>query len=201
MSLDDVLSDPRVFRPRRLGSPSGAVQATGFAALDARLSGGGWPKGALTELLSDETGIGELRLVMPALSALAGQGRWVVWVSPPHLPYPPALSAAGLEPSQCLIVQPRTREDRVWAVEQGLRSGACAAVLAWRCNAASRHVRRLQLAAEAGDALGLIFRPLSAAVQRSPAALRLSLLASPDGLVVDILKSRGGPGGKVVLPL
>lgn len=200
MSLDDVLSDPRVFRPRRADGPGGPVIPTGFKALDACLPGGGWPRGVLVELLTDARGIGELRLLVPALTRLSEAGRWLLWVSPPHLPYAPALAGLGISPGHCLVVRPRDREERIWAVEQALRSGACAAVLAWRCNITSYHGRRLQLAAEQGDTLAVLFRPPEAVKQRSPATLRLGLSATPDGLRIDILKSRGGSPGPIIIP-
>jgi hypothetical protein len=97
------------------------------------------------------------------------------------------------------VVRPRDREERIWSVEQALRSGACAAVLGWRCDITAYHGRRLQLAAEQGDALAVLFRPPAAAKQRSPATLRLGLTAEAEGLRIDILKSRGGKPGPVMI--
>ena len=65
--------------------------ASGFAPLDAELPGGGWPCGALTELLPQHEGIGELRILGPALAQLAAQGKFIAWIAPPYLPYAPAL--------------------------------------------------------------------------------------------------------------
>jgi hypothetical protein len=39
--------------------------ATGYAQFDAALPGGGWPCGAITELMPEVAGIGELSLVLP----------------------------------------------------------------------------------------------------------------------------------------
>jgi hypothetical protein len=49
---------------------------------------------------------------------------------------------------------------------------------------------RLQVAAETGQALGFAFRPLQAARNPSPAALRLALDATPPR--IRVLKCRGG---------
>jgi protein ImuA len=57
------------------GRTQQAVLASGHAALDAQLPGGGWPVGALTELLLPHPGVGELRLLAPALAALQRQQR------------------------------------------------------------------------------------------------------------------------------
>lgn len=56
-------------------------------------------------------------------------------------------------------------------------------------------LRRLQLAAAAGDAIGLLLRSPAAAAVPSPAALRLAVEPAADGLAVEVLKLRGGRAG------
>lgn len=179
---------------------------TGFAALDAALPGGGWPVGALTEVLPAAEGIGEVRLLLPALASLSRQGRWLAWVDPPHLPYAPALSGAGVDLSRMVLVQPGRPEEALWAAEQALASGAPGAVLMWLKNPADRPLRRLQLAAERGRCWGVLFRPPGAAARPSPAALRLSLTPAGGegtGVAVQVFKCRGAAGGRppLILPL
>lgn len=205
MSLDTLLQRADIWRggeyARRDGS-GGAEPASvpsGHPALDAQLPGGGWPLGALTELLPEHEGIGTLGLLLPALARLAREGRWLAWITPPHLPYAPALADAGLDLSRLLLIRTRN-EDSLWALEQTLRSGACGAALAWPHQPDTRALRRLQLAAEAGHALGVLIRPARDARHASPAALRLHVDAVPGGLRVHILKRRGGwTAGPVVI--
>jgi hypothetical protein len=166
--------------------------ATGFAELDAVLPGGGWPVGAITELMPETQGIGELSLLMPALAQLGRAGRYLAWIAPPCLPYPPALAQHGLALERLLLVQAQDARTVLWAIEQALRCPAIGAVLAWPASLDDRRVRRLQLAAEAGGSCGLLYRPPAAAQQPSPAALRLRLRSMPGGLQVEIQKARGG---------
>jgi hypothetical protein len=168
---------------------------SGFPELDANLPGGGWPIGAVAELLSDAIGIGELSLLVPALSRLARAGRYIAWIAPPYLPYAPALAARGLPLERVLLIQTRNVQESLWAAEQALRCPAVGAVLGWPATIVDRHVRRLQIAAAAGGTLGVLYRPAAAAREASPAALRLRLHAAADGLVVEIHKSRGGRAG------
>ena len=49
----------RVWQASRLAHAGAAALPTGFATLDAELPGGGWPAGALVELLADRPGVGE----------------------------------------------------------------------------------------------------------------------------------------------
>ena len=172
---------------------------TGFAQLDAALPGGGWPVGAITELMPEAQGIGELSLLMPALAQLCRAGRYLAWIAPPCLPYPPALVQRGLVLERVLLVQADDARSVLWATEQALRCPAIGAVLAWPAALDDRRVRRLQLAAEAGGSCGLLYRPPAAAGQHSPAALRLKLSARDGGLHVDIHKSRGRRAHAVVV--
>jgi hypothetical protein len=191
-ALRSVLQHPAIWRGHDLAQVVVPSVATGYTALDHELPGGGWPTGALTELLHDREGIGELRLVAPALARLSAAGRWVAWVAPPHIPYAPALAAAGVKLSRLLIIGNVSSRDSLWATEQALRSGACGAVLFWPNEIDPRALRRLQLAAEAGGALGLLYRPLRAAEYTSPASLRMALEPQGKELSVRILKRRGG---------
>ncbi|MFA5530463.1 MAG: translesion DNA synthesis-associated protein ImuA [Thiohalomonadaceae bacterium] len=188
--LDTLLQRADIWRGNRSPQHTGHV-ATGHVALDECLPGGGWPVGALTELFPMQPGIGELSLLMPALATLSQKEHWIACIGAPYLPYPPALAAAGLCLAHLLVVEASAREC-LWATEQALRSGACAAVLAWPEAADDRALRRLQLAAEEGDTLGFLFRPTHAARHASPAALRLALAPGDDALVVQVLKCRGG---------
>src|SRR3954464_9934120 len=103
-ALQHVLERHPVWRGSALVHAPAAI-ATGFAALDAELPGGGWPGGALIELLPAAPGIGELGLVLPALARLTAAGKHAVCLAPPHLPYAPALAAAGLDLTRLLVVR------------------------------------------------------------------------------------------------
>ncbi|RTL24794.1 MAG: hypothetical protein EKK52_00600, partial [Burkholderiales bacterium] len=98
----------RLWRGSSLGAHSAPTLPSGFAALDAELPGGGWPLGAVTELLAPQAGVLEWRLLAPALRGWwAGQGlpasasatpalRSLLLIHPPHTPHLPGLQAVGL---------------------------------------------------------------------------------------------------------
>ena len=190
--LQSVLQHPAVWRPGQQPQRHHAVLRSGIGVLDDSLPGGGWPVGAVTEILASGTGIGEVSLVLPAVARLSQQGRWVAWVAPPHLPYPPALQQAGVVLEQMLWLKPDSQADALWAAEQSLRSGTCGAVLAWLPDADHTALRRLQLAAEAGGSWCVILRDSDAATHATPAAVRVKVAS--DGLrrQVQLLKCRGG---------
>jgi cell division inhibitor SulA/protein ImuA len=117
-----------------------------------------------------------------------------MWLAPPHLPYAPALAAAGVDLANLVVLRAPGRRDALWAAEQALRAGACHALLAWFRHARYEELRRLAVAAEASRALVALFRPQEAAQEPSPASLRIALQAAEGGdLKVHILKRRGTP--------
>jgi len=190
---------PGIWRGNELARTGCPGIATGFAALDAELPGGGWPCAALTEILPQHEGIGELRILGPALAQLAAQGKFIAWIAPPYLPYAPALAAAGIGLERVVIVKTARDDDSLWAAEQALRSAACGGVLAWPRDIRFAQLRRLQLAAEDGRCLAVLFRHTQAAREPSPAVLRIALATSAGGLALSILKRRGAPLSRPIL--
>ena len=186
--LAELLDAGRLWR----GGAQAHVRAapTGFAALDARLPGGGWPIGALSEIVHERVGVGEIALVAPMLARLTRAGRWIAFVSPPFTPYAPALAQAGIELSRVLVVDPPDRAQSPWAAEQLLRAGA-GAVAAWSRAADLQTLRRLQLAAEAADNIALLYRSGRGGHGFSPTALRLRVWRDQAASRVEILKCRG----------
>jgi cell division inhibitor SulA/protein ImuA len=115
-------------------------------------------------------------------------------LAPPYIPYAPALESHGCDLSRLLVVHSKRHMDTLWAMEQALRSGSCAAVVAWSRVDDDRALRRLQLAAEETGCWAVLFRVACCQPARSPAALRLRLLRTDarDGLSLQILKQRNG---------
>ncbi len=194
---ENLLAHPRIFR-LDAAAASAPVLPTGYAELDDCLPGGGWPRYALNEILVSRFGEAELQLLAPALRRLCAADNadeaayWLTWVAPPHIPYAPALAAAGVSLARILMVRTRRSRDALWAAEQAMRSGTCRAVLLWSEQADTRHLRRLQLAAEEGQCWAVIVRPESVQAQASPAAVRLRLVSDEDATHFDLLKVRGG---------
>jgi cell division inhibitor SulA/protein ImuA len=224
--LARLLEHPAIWRGR--SAARAEVLPTGYAAFDACLPGGGWPRTGLIEILVSRFGVGELYLLFPALAALTCRpaARWCVWVAPPLEPYAPALNAHGATLERMLVVRPsgqrgnpqrgRPSGDRavsegtpsggqrgrasepLWAFEQTLGSGASDITLAWAARSPrARALRRLQLAAERGKTLGVLFRPQRAAQESSAAVLRLAVEPKPGGARITLLKSRGGARGSI----
>lgn len=192
-SLEQILAHQHIWQANQSATAIPSGVPSGYPELDAVLPGGGWPQGALTEILHDRPGIGELRLITPLLSRLSTEPAWQLWINPPWQPYAPALAQAGIKLENQLLVTGGLPQDFIWAFEQGLRSGACSLVLGWLPRLKASELRRLQLAAAASRAVAILFRPSEQAQQSSPAALRIALERLKNGQTgLTIVKRRGG---------
>ncbi len=176
-------------------SANGAALSSGYQELDRHLHRGGWPQQGLMELLLPQAGIGELRLLLPALQQLT-QNAYVAWINPPFIPYATALKACGVNTDNLLVVRTRTHEETLWSMERCCLSNGCAGVMAWpeerKLNI--KETRRIQLAARSGNTLAMLFRPITAIERSSLAELRLALRPTTcvDHLALDIIKRKGG---------
>ena len=123
----------QVWRADALAAPQANTVSSGDAALDAQLPGGGWPVGALTELVQAPGVHLEWRLLLPALLR-CGQGP-VVLVGAPALgaaallPFAPALTGLGLPWQRLLWL--RAADAQLWMAEQALYTHQTASPIIW----------------------------------------------------------------------
>lgn len=180
--------------------------SSGRAEVDALLPGGGFPRGALTEL-SGGRASGKTRLALSALAAAMGDDGLAAFVDGRGELYPPAAAALGIDLERLLIVRPpacarRVMEDRIqalWAAEALLASGAFEAVVidvpvegaAGRARL-DRMLLRLRGAAEKSGAVGVWLG--SPGGVRVPSAVRLELAAGAAGAHVRRSFARGAHG-------
>jgi protein ImuA len=188
--VDSASLPPAVWRADQMGSYQAAVTSTGHHALDDELPHRGWPSAALIELLLQQAGIGEMRLLRPALGAIA-QTRRIALIQPPHSPQIAAWNAWGLPAERLLWIKATRSADALWSAEQVLRNGSCGALLFWQSHVRTESLRRLHLAAQGTEILFWMMRPLASAQDASPSPLRLALRPASGGVKIDIVKRRG----------
>ncbi len=180
---------PSLWQASQLAHGRGRTVDTGYPVLSTELPGGGWPVGELVDLLIEQPGVGEMRLLRPALNSFGE--RPIALVQPPHIPDGPGLGYIGLSLERLLQIKASKPTDALWSAEQILRAGSCGALLLWAKHAKASSLRRLHLAAQSSETLFIMVRPLAAAQDSSPALLRLALRPAAEGLMVDIVKRRG----------
>lgn len=183
-----------VWRGNQLGSEQVRVLPTGFDALDTHLPGGGWPCRSVTEVLSAQFSVLEWRLLAPALKGLAARQATLAVVAPPKPLHMPGLCHEGLSPQHLVWVDAEAPAQRLWALEQLIKSNALGAIVGWLPQVRPEHLRRLQVLAHGCDAPVFLCRPALAAMEASAAPLRVQARTGPDWeLWVDVLKRKGPP--------
>ncbi len=143
------------------GGRRAGVLPFGVPAIDRALPEGGLALGALHEICGqtadEEDGAvaaGFLAGILARLSAL----RPVLWCGRVADLYPPGLALLGLVPARLLMAKCRTDQDILWAMEEGLKTPALAAVVGEVSALPGPSSRRLQLAAEAAGVTAFALR-------------------------------------------
>jgi protein ImuA len=179
---------PSLWRASQLARGRLLTVETGYPALSQELPGGGWPIGALVEVMTEHPGSGEIRLLAPALGA---SNRTVALVEPPREPSVQGFAYVGIPPSQVLKIRAKRTSDQLWSAEQILKASSCGAVLLWQTHVRSDALRRLLLAARSTTSLFYDFRPTRASIDASPADLRIAVQPVEECVRVDIVKRKG----------
>jgi protein ImuA len=178
------------------------VIRTGWPALDRALVLGGIRRGSLVELLDTRAGCGAETVAAVLTRSACRAGEAVVVVDPDRQFYPPALAAWGVPLGRLVVVRVADDAGALWAADQALRCPAVGAVWLRRDRLTSRDSRRLQLAAEEGGALGILFRPDR--VRGRPTWADVQLAVAPRRsargrrLWVEVTRCRGGAAGAAV---
>ena len=215
VSLQQVLKRADIWQASQRRSQHHSI-ASGYSPLDKLLHIGGWPLNRLTEILVEQSHIGEIQLVLPAIAKAMQKGGWLFLVEPPFNPYAPAWLKANIDIQKMIIIQSCQEKDWLWAVEQVIGHQGICCTLFWppKDNLSNKVLKRLQLAAEQGSKLNFIFRSMSVVSQSSPASLRL-VVKKPERemlntrkivhsrkIAIEVLKQSGGwSGQKVVVDL
>lgn len=166
--------NPKLWRGCDLAGQGTHGHSTGFEELDDILPGRGWPKSGLLEIITPQWGMGELQILIPLMRNIVEQGKWILWVSPPHQLYAPALVQAGIDTRQILVVKADTTcSDALWSMEKALQTQNCGLVLAWQNWLPGQVLRRLQLAGDTGSTLGVLFKHNDS--KYSPSSMRLQI--------------------------
>ncbi len=175
----------------------------GVPALDARLPRGGLALSAVHEVLAAEDGAATAFCAHLA-AARAADGGIVLWAMTGLGLYGPGLASFGLAPERLLLVRGRNERELLWAIEEGLKCRALAAVVGELHRLDLKQSRRLQLAAEKHGVTAFLLRPPASRIEASAAATRwrLSALPAEDGRVrcrAELLRCRGGGEGTWIL--
>jgi hypothetical protein len=180
----------------------GEAFSTGCPALDRVLPRRGITRGSLLECLDDHTGSGAETLAVVLTRAVGRSHGLVVILDRQRQFYPLAMAAWGIALEHLVVIQPATEAEELWAATQALRSRAVSAVWLRRDRLTPFDFRRLRLAAEEGETLGILLRPIRVRGQPTWADVQWSVQprSGPGGrrLQVELTRCRGGTSGMIV---
>lgn len=131
----------------------------GISEVDRKLPGGGLALGALHEIAGGGNGAvdGAAAAMFAAGIAARTKGK-VLWIATRTDLFAPALAQAGLNPDRVIHVEAGDEKALLACFEEGLRHGGLGAVVAETAHLSMIVSRRLQLAAEGSDTVGLAVR-------------------------------------------
>ncbi|WIM12479.1 MAG: Error-prone repair protein ImuA [Enhydrobacter sp.] len=138
---------------------SKSVLPFGIAEIDSRLPGGGLTLGALHEVAGG--GNGTIDGAAAALFAAGIASRTkskVLWCITKADLFAPALAQAGLSPDRVIYAEVGDDKTVLACMEEGLRHGGLGAVIAETARLSMTASRRLQLAAEGTETIGIALR-------------------------------------------
>jgi len=199
----------------RGGRAKTPVLPFGVAAIDAVLPGGGLALGALHEIGgvgAGEEEAAEATAFLAGILARLEPGRPVLWCLGQADLYAPGLAGHGLAPARLILARAGDANALLWAMEEGLKCRALAAVVGEAEAFPGVAGRRLQLAAESSGVTAFVVRRRHAAgtVAEAPTAsvTRWRIAARPTwspseacGIgrprwMVELLRCRGGLPGQ-----
>ncbi|WP_299104660.1 damage-inducible protein [uncultured Bradyrhizobium sp.] len=156
---------PSIAHLRTIATPAAdyRVMPFGVEALDGRLGAGGRRAGALHEATARSAALVDdaattLFLAGIAAREAAGAGGPVLWASCRADLYAPALEQAGLPSANVIYAQPRDDAALLAVVEDAVRDGTPAAIVAEASKISMVATRRLQLVAADADMPVLLLR-------------------------------------------
>ena len=218
VAMPDPRSDPlpkaallaelrtRIHRLEGVGGEDGGTLPFGVPELDAALPDGGLPLGCLHEVAAEDRGAGTAFAAALLAHLVAGRGAPVLWIVRGRDLHAAGLAAYGLTPDRLIAVRAVRDTDALWAMEEALRSKRLSAVLGEIGRLDLTASRRLQLAAEAGGATGVLLHLGAERAAASVAVTRWRVAPAPSATVdepgvgesrwrLDLLRCRGGRPG------
>jgi protein ImuA len=178
---------------------------TGLAELDQIAPVGAFQGGAVHELLVPRQAVWPTTIALLLAAAAKKTGGVVAWSDPQRELHLPALSAAGINLRNLILLRSAHRADQLWALAECLRCRGVCATVAFVERLNQIEARRLRLAAERGGGVGIFIRLHTPGVSGCYAAATRWLIQPAPGSdqvqrwKVELLHGHGGQIGKVLL--
>ena len=181
----------------------------GLEPIESAFPNAVFPTGAIHEFLTEEPeqAAASGGFLGGLLQELMRQGGICLWISTNRSLFPPSLKAFGVHPDRIIFIDLKREKDLLWAVEEALKCGSLAAVVAEIGEMSFTESRRLQLVVEKSRVTGFILRSNTKKMTTTACVARWKISPLPseleDGMPgvgfprwnVELLKVRNGNPG------
>jgi len=114
--------------------------------------------GKLTEIITHDTDLASMPLLMPLLAQLSRDDRWFAWVAPPARLPKTLLTEAGIDLNKVILLHPDSEHSVLDLACRALRAGTCHAVISWPGYLSAEELESLEQAALCGRSHGILIR-------------------------------------------
>ena len=159
-------------------------------ALESVLPTQGWPKAELSEVNSVDTE-SVLQLLLPTLSKLNAQNRWITLISPPSDINQKLFAQYGIDPSRVLLIHPKNDVDDKVTMNKALKNGTSGIVILWASQLNKRYLAQWRKSVKQGNSIGVIVNMTEKSCNSSSVALSFNVSSKSESLLVSEVKLFG----------
>ncbi|MFC6673563.1 cell division inhibitor SulA [Marinobacterium aestuariivivens] len=114
--------------------------------------------GKLTEIITHDTDIASMPMLMPLLAQLSRDDRWFAWIAPPARLPKALLTEAGIDLNKVILLHPDAEHSVLDLARRALSAGTCHAVISWPGYLSEPQLKTLEQAAQSGASHGILIR-------------------------------------------
>lgn len=151
------------FQPAAVAAPARVV-ASGRGPASTRRSSSGATRAAagfggnVTEIILPEGQVENFQLLLPMLTQLNQEKRWLAWIDPPQALVGKWQKMHGIVAGEILVLRSTPEFPAQQLAERALGAGTCHAVVLWTNRLGRSAFESLQKASAQGDSHGVILR-------------------------------------------
>lgn len=116
------------------------------------------PKGNVTEIILPQGQVENFQLLLPMLTQLNQEKRWLAWIDPPQELVNKWQKMHGIVASELLVLRSTSEYPAQQLAERALKAGTCHAVVMWSPKLSRASLKSLQQASAEGNSHGVVLR-------------------------------------------
>jgi cell division inhibitor SulA len=116
------------------------------------------PEGNVTEIILPQGQVENFQLLLPMLTQLNREKRWLAWIDPPQALVAKWQKQNGIVAGEILVLRSSAEHPATELAEKALGAGTCHAVVMWTSRLPKAVFRKLQVASAHGNSHGVVLR-------------------------------------------